>query len=159
MVAERPTRARFPLARLAPLLCALLLLLQGCAQVTQIRERLFGSERAEGAELEDVDATASEPIPYEVRIEGELPASLKALLEASSGLIANKDRPPASLAALRRRVADDVQRFNQVLQSEAYYDARIDTTTDTAVQPAQVTLRITPGPRFRLEAYEIVYEP
>ncbi|MDG4603044.1 MAG: autotransporter assembly complex protein TamA [Defluviicoccus sp.] len=159
MVAERPTRARFPLARLAPLLCALLLLLQGCAQVTQIRERLFGSERAEGAALEDVDATASEPIPYEVRIEGELPASLKALLEASSGLIANKDRPPASLAALRRRVADDVQRFNQVLQSEAYYDARIDTTTDTAVQPAQVTLRITPGPRFRLEAYEIVYEP
>lgn len=158
MAAERPTRARFSIARLAPVLCALLLI-QGCAQITQIKERLFGPQRAEGEALEDVDATASEPIPYEVRIEGALPAKLKALLEASSGLIANKDRPPASLAALRKRVTDDVQRFNQVLQSEAYFDGRIDTTTDTAVQPAQVTLRIAPGPRFRLEAYEIVYEP
>lgn len=159
MVVPRPPRARVSIARLAPVLCALLLLIQGCAQITQIRERLFGPQRPAGEALEDFDATASEPIPYVARIEGKLPGKLKALLEASSGLIANKDRPPASLAALRKRVADDVQRFNQVLQSEAYYDGRIDTTTDTAVQPAQVTLSITPGPRFRLETYEIVYEP
>lgn len=140
-------------------MCAVLFLLQGCAQFTQLKERLFGAPPAEGEAPEEIDATAADPIRYEARIEGELPANLKGLLEASSGLIANRERPPASAAALRKRVADDAERFSHVLQSEGHYDGRIDTSTDLTVEPPLVTVRVTPGPVFRLQTYEIVYEP
>jgi len=133
-----------------------------------------------GAEEEQAAAAAQEPAAggqaYRVEFTGTADTDLLELLRASSTLLALEGRPPASAAALDNRIAGDRERLDVVLRSQGYYDGRIDTaigdeataatdentgeTTggnadETAAQT--VTLTITPGEAYRLEAYRIIF--
>lgn len=94
-------------------------------------------------------------VPYEVEIAGIADATLLAAVRENSGLVADAERPPPTSAALRRRVAADLPRLEAVLDSFGYYGATIEPEIATDRTPAQVTLRVTPGPRYRLAAYNV----
>ena len=106
-----------------------------------------------------VEAPVTNPVAYEVRLEGDLPKATRDLIEQSSALMTQKDRPPASYAALSKRVDDDIGRIKDVLASEGYYEPDVEATIDADVEPAQVVVSIDPGALFHLEAVDIRYQP
>jgi len=87
-------------------------------------------------------------------IEGELADGLKGV----SLLLSKTDRPPASRAALIRRVEEDVERFRSYLKAEGYYAYSVDHRIAFAEAPAEVTVTVDPGPRYTLAAFDIVYD-
>jgi translocation and assembly module TamA len=133
-----------------------LILLPGC---DTINRTLFGEEDGSKSELGVVEAPVTNPVAYEVRFEGDLPGPTRGLIEQSSALMTQKDRPPASYAALSKRVDDDIGRFKDVLASEGYYEPDVEATIDAEVEPAQVVVSIDPGPLFHLQAVDIRYQP
>jgi translocation and assembly module TamA len=118
-----------------------------------------GSEPAEPAETW---SAGPEPEPqtgapaYRVSFEGISDADLLGTIRASSTLLALEERPPASRAALDARIAIDRERFDAVLRSEGYYDARIAAQVDETTTPLTITVTITPGEPYHLTAYRIV---
>ncbi len=105
----------------------------------------------------DPESPRAEGAAYEVRIEGVEDAGLLEILQASSQLVALADRPPATAIGLRRRAQDDIERLQTALRSEGYYDAEIALDIETGEALAQVELSVTPGPRYRLAAYNVTY--
>lgn len=145
------TRASVPWSRRAPLALVAALAAGGCDTV---RGTLFGDGQHDPAEITVPPAA---PVPYQVRYTGDLERGLRTDIETVSVLIARIDRPPASVAALERRVRDDLDRVEQVLRSRGYYDARLTPAIDTEADPAQVVIDVAPGPLFRLDRYQIRY--
>lgn len=94
-------------------------------------------------------------VPYQVEISGVEDETLRTALEQNSGLIADAGRPPPTEAALRRRVEADLPRLAQVLDSFGYYGARIEYDLAAEGRPVRVTLRIAPGPLYRIGDYDI----
>lgn len=106
----------------------------------------------------DERAPGDQAVPYEVTIEGDLPDPLREQLESVSQLIALQDRPPDTQAALRRRVRDDVARLESVLRSQSYFGGKVESRLSED-RPVQITIRVTPGAEYLLEAYSIDYRP
>lgn len=94
-------------------------------------------------------------VPYEVEISGIEDATLLDAVQANSGLVAEAERPPPTTAALRRRIEADLPRIAQVLDSFGYYGAVIDYEIDVDAAPARVVLRIAPGERYIVTAYNV----
>ena len=88
---------------------------------------------------------------YRVEIAGA-PKPVSGLLRKLSQLIELKNRPPATIAALRRRIADDEDRFRAALESEGYYDATLETTLAQARGAVDVKITIVPGTRFTVRS-------
>ena len=80
------------------------------------------------------------------------PGHLSGLLKKTSQLIALRHKPPATVAALRRRISGDEGRFRAVLESEGYYDAALDTTLSQESKEVVVKIIITPGERFKVQS-------
>jgi len=95
-------------------------------------------------------------IAYDVSIEGEFDPDLRDKLEAASKLIVLEDQPPVSLAALRRRVAGDVEGLGSLLRAEGYYGGALKPETDQESDPVSVVLTISPGARYVVTKYDIV---
>jgi translocation and assembly module TamA len=135
------------------LLLTFSLVLAGCSTIEGI---LFGdAEDIPG----DTTAPPVAPVPYDVRYDGTLDDQLKADIKAASILIARRDRLPASIAALYRRVQDDIDRVQQVLKSHGYYAGVVTPSIDADADPAQVVIDVQPGQLFQLTRYRIVYAP
>jgi translocation and assembly module TamA len=130
--------------------------LSGCETINRT---LFGEDERGRTEEPAVEAPVANPVAYDVRLEGDLPKGVRDLIEKSSALITQKDRPPASYAALSKRVDDDIGRIKDVLASEGYYGPDVEATIDADVEPAQVVVSIDPGALFRLAAVDIRYQP
>ena len=94
-------------------------------------------------------------ITYEVTIKGVADKALHALLEEVSNSLALKDRPPASLGLLRRRVDKDIPEFLKVLRSRGYYDAQVKTAMDEKSDPVHITFEVDLGPLFLLKQVNI----
>ncbi len=90
-------------------------------------------------------------VPYAVDITGIADEQLEQDVEATSQLVKLKDRPPASIAALRRRAEDDMPRLKQVIEAAGYRAASIDYALDETAAPVKVTVTVTPGPLYHLE--------
>jgi translocation and assembly module TamA len=90
-------------------------------------------------------------VPYAVDVTGIADSQVKDDVEATSQLVKLKDRPPASVAALRRRADDDMSRLKQVVEAAGYRDAAVDYAVDEAASPVKVTVKVTPGPLYHLE--------
>ncbi len=103
-------------------------------------------------------AAEEEVVPYQTVLEGVEDGDLRAVLEGSSQLIALGDKPPASVIGLRRRAEGDIERLDTALRSEGYYQSKIDLEVDSETVPAEVTLRITTGPRYKLQTYDITFD-
>jgi translocation and assembly module TamA len=126
-------------------------LLGGCSLFTATEEPSVAEETDSG--LEPTATT----VPYEARIEGVADENLRSILEASSQLLALRDKPPATAVGLRRRASDDIERLNTALRSEGYYQARLEPSVDTDRSPAEVIITVDTGPRYSLAAYNILY--
>ncbi|MFD2204925.1 autotransporter assembly complex protein TamA [Kiloniella antarctica] len=77
------------------------------------------------------------------------------LLTKSSRLEQLKDKPPSSIAGLKRRVREDSDNFNKVLRSEGYYDNKITFDIDEITNPVKITFQIDPGPKFKISKFDI----
>lgn len=115
---------------------------------------------------------------YETRLEGAA-GDLRQALEEVSQLKSRQDAPPASIGGLRRRAEGDIARMQRVLQSRGYFEGTASYAIDpgnarlasadaetlaagaqaagSAGGPAQVVLRIDPGPQFTLAPTGVAY--
>jgi translocation and assembly module TamA len=84
--------------------------------------------------------------------------TLSELLELSSQMYQLKDKPPVSLAALRRRIDADLEGFKKVMNSEGYYSARVTYDVDPSVNPVLVTFNLDPGPRYTIGAFRVEFD-
>lgn len=138
---------------LAAVLLALATALAGC-----------GAGPAGTASTEPETGTAAEgesalpAVRYEVEIQG-VDGALRNLLEEVSETRRLIDRPPPSVARLRRRAEDDRAGMQRALRSEGYYAATIDLSVDTTREPARVVFRIEPGPQYRFRDVAIEVTP
>src|SRR5215472_1953510 len=105
--------------------------------------------------LASLAAPARADVEYkpEIKLQGLKDKKLSATLEAASQLIQLKDKPPASNAALRRRVEDDLPRLTDVMQASGYWTPTLSYVLEAGEDEkgkATVTVTIDPGPLFRL---------
>lgn len=108
-------------------------------------------------EAQPAGEPAAPALAYDVTIEGEVDAALRAVLEGSARLYTLRDRPPPTVAGLRRRAEGDLERLVAALQSEGYYAAEVGYRLDETAEPLAVVLEVEPGARYRLRSYDISY--
>jgi len=96
-------------------------------------------------------------LSYRVEILGVPERALQNLLEETSQLIALRESPPATLAALRRRITADLAALETALRSEGYYGSTIAYEIDRESDPVTVAIHVSPGPAYRLARYQIRY--
>lgn len=119
----------------------------------------FGQEN-QGDDWDPPPRTVEEAEPqtgYTPVLTGVDDPELQGVLEASSQLFALVERPPATLAGLERRAIDDIERLQTALRSEGYYAAELSYELAEAEGARTVTLEVEPGPRYRLQAYDVDY--
>lgn len=102
-------------------------------------------------------AAQNDTVSYRVETPGMPGGALGETIRASMQLFTLADRPPASVAALRRRTEGDVDRIAAALRSEGHYAHQIEYRIDTRARPAEVTIEIDPGPRYELTRFDIRY--
>ncbi len=90
---------------------------------------------------------AAAEIVYKTEITG-VDSVLRDALSAGAQLFTLADRPPPSIAALRRRAEGDSPQLLQILHDEGYWSAALDIAIDDSADPAKVTIAVTPGPLY-----------
>lgn len=128
-----------------PFVLAVVSLLAGCSETNSLGKILPFS------------GGAGSGIPYTVAIEGDIPSGFRQRLQDNSELVQLEREPPASRAALRRRISADVEGLRSVLRSEGYYSGTVEAVTNEDTEPVSVRLTVSLGPRYRLQSFEIVY--
>lgn len=103
------------------------------------------------------EETSLPGLDYKVEIAGVPEDSIVSLLRQSSQLVALQDRPPPSLAGLRRRAESDRERLGAALRSEGFYGATVETRIDSKATPVQVTVDISTGDQYLLAEYDVAY--
>jgi len=98
------------------------------------------------------------PALYTVTIP-PLPDDLTALLSSVSDCVGLQHNPPDTVGLLKRRMHNDVESFDQALQSRGYFKHEIEAELDETVTPFAVSFTITPGPRFVFAAPELILTP
>ncbi|WP_020593480.1 autotransporter assembly complex protein TamA [Kiloniella laminariae] len=99
--------------------------------------------------------TETPPYEYKVSIDGIPDEKLTELIQLSSRLQQLQDKPPSSLAALKRRAREDEEGFNKVLRSEGFYDNAVAFNLDETKTPIDIAYNIEPGPQFRLSSFQV----
>ena len=107
-------------------------------------------------------------ISYDIALEGAPSAGIADLIAQSTGLYRRQDDGAASLAFLRKRARDDVATVETILRSRGYYEGTAEIAVapgtrepappdaDSAgAAPAEVTLRVAPGPRYTLAEHRL----
>ena len=95
-------------------------------------------------------------ISYEVIIKGVVDRKLLDMLQSVSDAMAlKKEKSPATLGLLRRRVDRDIGQFLKVLKSEGYYGGRVTGDINAKTDPVQVTFQVDPGPAYPLKSVDI----
>lgn len=110
------------------------------------------------AAAQQAAVTAETSWKYEVKISGVLADGMSDLLEQSSRLTQLKEKPPTSLAGLKRRIQEDEEGFNKVLRSEGYYANQIETLVDRSEDPIRITFKVEAGRQYQLSEYQIEYK-
>jgi len=95
-------------------------------------------------------------IPYKVIIQGiDDPKLLNLLQSVSDAMSLRKEKSPATLGLLRRRVDRDIGQFLKALKSEGYYGGRVTGDINAKTDPVQVTFQVNPGPAYPLKSVDI----
>lgn len=96
-------------------------------------------------------------IPYELNFIGlSNETALKAIFDVSD-LVLLQDHPPASVNALRYRIASDIPSMLKVLRAYGYYDATITSEVEQKRNEAEVSIYIQAGPQYTLSSYEVFH--
>src|SRR5271156_3281659 len=93
---------------------------------------------------------------YRAEITGAGDSDLADLLDKVSELKTLENRPPASEEALRRRADRDLGRLADAARSLGYWDAQFNYDVDTAAQPQKVTVKVMPGPLYRVGSVTVL---
>lgn len=96
-------------------------------------------------------------LTYQVEFCGVANPKMQELLESASDLIRLQDHPPTTQAVLRRRAEADIPLFTKVMQSLAYYNAKVDVKIDFSSTPIIVNFIITPGPVYPFKSLNVVF--
>lgn len=94
-------------------------------------------------------------ISYHVEFEGLSDSRTLKEIKLASNLTSLKKRPPASINALRYRADSDIPELIKVLQAHGYYEAKIHIQIQEYFDDVKVIVIIDPGPRYRLEAFDL----
>lgn len=92
---------------------------------------------------------------YEVRFEGIDDPKVEELFEESSQLIALRDRPPATVGGIERRLRGDLVRFEEILRSEGFYSGGFANCISQDADLVTVTITVSPGTGYPLTGYEV----
>jgi translocation and assembly module TamA len=95
-------------------------------------------------------------VPYKTEITGTDDEQLVSELTGISQLVTLEDKPPQSDGALRRRAEEDLPRLKRVLEAQGYWEGSVDFALGLAAKPAKVTLKVEPGPIYRLQQVSLV---
>ena len=68
-----------------------------------------------------------------------------------------KRKPEDKIYVARQRAKEDVEKLRALLVSEGYFSATAQSDV-SAQSPYHPRLHLTPGPRFRIETYHLIYE-
>lgn len=122
-----------------------------CRGVALAALLVFGASADSAAQGADSDGIA-----YEVVFDGA-PAErdIDSEIEELSQLNAMTGKPPATVAALRRRADDDRRRIRDYLRSKGYFAAEVEIEVDAGRTPALATVRISPGEVYQLAGVQI----
>src|SRR5258708_7377153 len=93
---------------------------------------------------------------YRAEITGTEDSDLADLLDKVSELKTLEDKTPASEEALRRRADRDLGRLADAAHSLGYWDAEFSYNVDTDVEPAKVTVTVTPGPLYHVASVKVL---
>lgn len=92
---------------------------------------------------------------YEVKFEGIEDPEMLSLIQSTSQLYKLKESPPATALGLKRRAEGDMKNLIQALQSQAYYDAKVDFSIED--NRSGVIVKIQTGPVYPLAEFNIRY--
>jgi translocation and assembly module TamA len=95
-------------------------------------------------------------IRYRATISGAPKGEFADLLDKISNLKTLENRPPVSEEALRRRADGDLGRLADAAHSLGYWSAHFSYHLDTAAEPQQVTVEVTPGPLYHVASVTVV---
>jgi translocation and assembly module TamA len=101
-------------------------------------------------------AFADAPYTVDIALDGKSDKTLLEALNSASQLVALKDHPPASAAALRRRAEEDLPRLQAAMNAEGYWRAEISYRLDTKAQPEKLAVKVTRGPLYHLATVAFV---
>lgn len=94
-------------------------------------------------------------ISYNVDFEGLNDSRALKEIKLASHLTSLKKRPPASINALRYRAESDIPSLIKILHAHGYYEAAVTVQIVEIYSDVNVVVRINPGPRYRLESFDI----
>jgi translocation and assembly module TamA len=98
---------------------------------------------------------ADSPLSYRVSIEGTRSRELRSLLEAVSQTVSLRDKPPASLSLLQKRMARDIPLLTKALRSQGFYGARVTSFITEDTKPIQAVFRVELGQAYLLKSVDI----
>jgi translocation and assembly module TamA len=130
------------------LLLAVAVTLSGCTWIS-------GDE-----DIAELVVETPDGVTYESEIRGVTDPDLAAQLRKNLRLFSQSERPPASLARLRRRADADQESAARVLRSEGYFAGKalvkLAPNLSTAKLPATVVVDVTAGRQFTLSGVNII---
>lgn len=100
-------------------------------------------------------APAVAAVAYVVDITGVEDQNLLQTMREASALVTHEGEAD-SVGALQRRAVADARLMRQVATSAGYYDATVEFEIDENVNPLSVTLKVLPGPVYRLARVQLV---
>ncbi len=96
------------------------------------------------------------PPAYDVEISG-VDRRLRRLMEDSSQLIKLHNQAPDTEAGYQRRIAGDLERFDEILRSNGYYAASFAHGIRRNGNEMTVSIRVKPGPSYVLAVFDVEY--
>ena len=99
-----------------------------------------------------------EPLPYDVVMEGFEDHHVLEEFKARSTLETFKERPVYSFYALKKRIKDDTEILQEILQSKGYFEAHVDVTIDESKE-RQVIFKVSQGLQYKLAHFIIKFDP
>jgi translocation and assembly module TamA len=116
-----------------------------------------GSDAHAGAETPAAAPSDGAGVAYAVAFDGATEVGLEETMRTASQLLALANKPPSTLAALRRRADADVQRMTDVLRSAGYYGGSVSAKTEPADDGARVILTVRPGALYLIGDVAVDY--
>ncbi|MCA1742510.1 MAG: autotransporter assembly complex protein TamA [Desulfovibrionales bacterium] len=94
-------------------------------------------------------------IIYEASISGDIDSQILQSLTYISDTISLENRPPMTMAQLKRRISEDVSKFTKALRSFGYYSPDVKYTISKETEPVKVEFLINPGPPYLISKVTI----
>ncbi|HEY2811307.1 MAG TPA: BamA/TamA family outer membrane protein [Rhabdochlamydiaceae bacterium] len=95
-------------------------------------------------------------VDYTVEYSGlDDPRALKAIKSSAQLIALKKEHPPDSINALDYRAQSDIPEYIKILHAYGYYEAKVNIHLQNRRNHIRVLVSIDPGPRYRIESFDI----